>query len=252
MNGKRYKRRSYTQGEIARFVTAGVLLVMALVAVGIGAVERQSVMPLLGAGLLGMAVTANQIIKMQDDGIRAYPVAASTRIYEGTLVFITAAGYADDDTATGVNGFIGIARAECDNSSGSAGDKWVEVYTKGDFELTSTGLAQTDVGMPAYADDNYAVVNALGSTSVRIGKFARYVSSTKAVVSIQPSGVGALEVAPLTTITIADAAGTPDYALQALTTSSPYGLATQAEAISLLYVIQNLQKRMLDLEARVK
>ena len=59
-------------------------------------------------------------------------------------------------------------------------------------------------------------------------------------------------MAPLTTITIADAAGTPDYALQALTTSSPYGLATAAEAITLLYVVKNLQQRVLDLEARVK
>jgi len=51
-----------------------------------------------------------------------------------------------------------------------------------------------------------------------------------------------------TTITIADAEGTPDYALQALTTTSPYGLATAAEAISVLYVIQNLQTRMAEVE----
>jgi len=199
-----------------------------------------------------MAVTANQIVKRADGCRRSFPVAASTRIYEGTLVFVNASGYADDDTATGVNGFAGVAVAEADNSSGSAGDVWVEVWTEGDFELTGTSLAQTDVGMPAYADDNYAVVNALGSTSVRIGKFVRYVSSTKAVVAIQPSGVGALEVAPLTTITPADAAGTPDYAIAAITASSPYGFASAQEAISVLYVIQNLQKRVLDLESRLK
>lgn len=56
----------------------------------------------------------------------------------------------------------------------------------------------------------------------------------------------------LATITIADAAGTPDYALQALTTTSPYGLATAAEAISLLYVIQNLQVRLAEVEARLE
>lgn len=251
MTGKRYKRRGCTQGEIARFLTAGVLLVMALVAVAIGAVERQSLMPLLGAGLVGMAVTANQIIKRQDDCVFAFPVAASTRIYEGTLVFITAAGYADDDTATGVNGFAGIARTEVDNSSGAAGDKWVEVYREGGFELTGTGFAQTDVGMPAYADDNYSVVNALGSTSVRIGKFVRYVSSTKAIVEIQPSGVGALEIAPLTTITHSGPA-TPDYAVQDLTSSTPFGFATKDEGNTVLSVVKNLQQRVLDLEARVK
>lgn len=199
-----------------------------------------------------MAVTANQPVKRQSGCRRSYPVEESTTIYEGTFVFANAAGYACDVTATGVNAFLGVAVAKADNSAGADGAIEVEVWTDGDFEVTGTGFAQTDVGMPCYADDNYACVVALGATSVRIGKVVRYVSSTKHIVAIKPSGVGALEVAPLTTISIADAAGTPDYALQALTTTSPYGLATAAEAISVLYVIQNLQKRVLDLEARLK
>ena len=56
----------------------------------------------------------------------------------------------------------------------------------------------------------------------------------------------------LTSVTIADAAGIPDYALSALTTSSPYGLATKEEAVTLLYVIQNLQVRMAEAESRLK
>jgi hypothetical protein len=156
-------------------------------------------------------------------------------------------------TATGVNAFIGIAVGEADNTSGADGAIEVEVWTEGDFELTLTGGAQAEVGSPVYADDNYALVVTLGATSVRVGRIVRHVSSTKAIVAIQAdNGIGALEVAPLTTITIADAAGTPDYALSALTTSSPYGLATAAEAITLLYVIKNLQQRVLDLEARLK
>lgn len=198
-----------------------------------------------------MAVTANQITRRQDGARRSYPVAASTRIYEGTLVFINAAGYADDDTATGVNAFAGVAVAEVDNSSGSNGDLTVEVYTDGDFQLVSSGLAQTDVGMPAYADDNYAVVNALGSTSVRIGSFVRIPSATTPVVAIKPSNVGALEVAALTTITHT-APGTPDYAVQNLTTSTPYGFVSADEGNTVLSVIKNLQQRVLDLEARVK
>ena len=199
-----------------------------------------------------MAVTANQLVKKQDGCKRSYPVEESTRIYQGTLVYLNAAGYACDVTATGVNAFIGIAVGEADNTSGADGAIEVEVYTEGDFELVGTSFAQTDVGMPIYGDDNYATVVSLGATSVRIGRVVRYVSSTKHIVAIQPTGVGALEVAPLTTITITDAAGTPDYALSALTTSSPYGLATLAEAVSLLYVIKNLQQRVLDLEARLK
>ena len=198
-----------------------------------------------------MAVTANQIVKRAEGCRRAYPVAASTRIYEGTFVFVTASGYADDDTATGVNGFVGIAVAAVDTSSGSAGDKWVEVYTEGDFEVTGSGFAQTDVGMPIYADDNYACVLSLGSTSVRIGKIVRYVSSTKHIVAIQPSNIGALEIAPLTTITHTSPS-TPDYAVQDLTSSTPFGFATKDEGNTVLSVIKNLQQRVLDLEARLK
>lgn len=198
-----------------------------------------------------MAVTANQLIKKQDGDKRSYPVEESTRIYQGTLVYINAAGYACDVTATGVNAFAGIAVAEADNTSGADGAIEVEVHTEGDFELTGTGFAQTDVGMPIYGDDNYATVVSLGSTSVRIGKVVRYVSSTKHIVSIKPSGVGALEIAPLTAITHT-APGTPDYAVQDLINSSAYGFVTKDEGNTVLSVIKNLQQRVLDLEARLK
>ena len=67
-----------------------------------------------------------------------------------------------------------------------------------------------------------------------------------------PTSKGAALTAGLTTITITDDAGTPDYALSALTTTLPYGLATQQEAITLLYVIKNLQTRMAEIEARLE
>jgi hypothetical protein len=200
-----------------------------------------------------MAVTANQLIKMQDGDKRSYPVEESTRIYQGTLVFLNAAGYACDVTATGVNAFIGIAVGEADNTSGADGAIDVGVWTEGDFELTLTGGAQAEVGSPVYADDNYALVVSLGATSVRVGRIVRHVSSTKAIVAIKTSsGIGALEVAPLTTITPADAAGTPDYAIAAVINSSAYGFSNAAELITVLYVIKNLQQRVLDLEARLK
>lgn len=199
-----------------------------------------------------MAVTANQLMERQDGCKRSYPVEESTRIYQGTLVYVNAAGYACDVTATGVNAFVGIAVSEADNTSGADGAIEVEVYTEGDFELTGTFNSITDVGMPAYGDDNYAVVVALGATSVRIGRVVRFVSTTKAIIAIKPVGVGALEVAPLTTITPADAAGTPDYAIAAITNSGPFGFSNAAEGITILYVIQNLQRRVLDLEARLK
>jgi hypothetical protein len=198
-----------------------------------------------------MAVTANQLLKFQDGDKRSYPVAASVNIYQGTMVFITAAGFATDTTATGVNGFAGIAIGQADNSSGTAGDVQVEVWAEGDFELVGAGTyTQANVGDYVYGDDNFTINTAIGSTSVPIGRVVGFVTATKLTVSIRPTGDGALPVAALTTITPADAAGTPDYAIAAITNSSPFGFSNAAEAITLLYVVQNLQRRVLDLEKR--
>jgi hypothetical protein len=197
-----------------------------------------------------MAVTENQIIKRQDGNRRSYPVKASTKIYDGTLVFLTTGGYADDDTATGVNGFVGIANGEADNSSGSDGDITVEVFAEGDFVLVGAGTySQADVGSVIYGDDNYTINTSIGSTSVPIGKCVGFVSATKLIVEIEPVGTGALPVAALTTITHTSP-GTPDYAIANVTSSSPFGFSTADEGNTVLSVIRNLQIRVADLEAR--
>jgi hypothetical protein len=58
--------------------------------------------------------------------------------------------------------------------------------------------------------------------------------------------------AQLTTITPADAEGTPDYAIAAIINTSAYGFASAQEAITVLYVIKNLQVRVAELEARLE
>lgn len=58
--------------------------------------------------------------------------------------------------------------------------------------------------------------------------------------------------AQLTTITPADAEGTPDYAIQAITQTTPYGFVTAQEAITVLYVIKNLQTRLAEVEAALE
>jgi hypothetical protein len=143
------------------------------------------------------AVTANQLIKRQQGCIRSYPVAASTTIYGATLVFLTAAGYADDDTATGANAFAGVARAKADNSAGSAGDVNVEVDADGIFELVGSGFAQSDVGKPVYATDNFTITTGYSASAIRIGRCEEYISSTKIRVSIETSVHDGAEYAAL-------------------------------------------------------
>lgn len=71
--------------------------------------------------------------------------------------------------------------------------------------------------------------------------------------AIQQAGAaGAALTAQLTTITPADAEGTPDYAIAALTSTTPFGFASAQEGITLLYVVKNLQVRLAEVEARLE
>lgn len=135
-------------------------------------------------GMLGMAVTANQVIERASGCRKSFPVAASTTIYEGSLVFVNASGYADDDTASGANVFAGVAITEQDNGTGSNGDLNVECFRDGDFKLTGSGFAQSSVGLDVYATDNYTLSLTATGDAVRIGKITEYISSTKVMVSI--------------------------------------------------------------------
>lgn len=88
-----------------------------------------------------------------------------------------------------------------------------------------------------------------GPDGAQLGKSAtEKVGFWGAAPVVQPAAL----TAALTAITIADAAGTPDYALQAVINTNAYGFASAAEAITFLYVVQNLQARVAQLEARLE
>lgn len=148
-----------------------------------------------------MAVTANQLIARQDGEKISVPVAASTTLYQGTLSFVDSSGYAEETTGSGANKFAGIVIEQVDNSSGSNGDKEVELWVCGDYELSGSGFTQADVGQNIYATDNYTVTTTAAG-GVLIGSVARYVSSTKVVVrlseqtnTVSVSGVDAVTAA---------------------------------------------------------
>src|SRR5262245_37628671 len=125
-----------------------------------------------------MSVTANQMVRRQAGHRTAVPVAASTRLYEGTLAFITPTGYADDDTATGANRFGGIVQADVDNSAGSAGALTAELLKDGVFELVGSGFTQADVQKVCYATDNFTISTTQTAAGVAIGVVDEYVSAT--------------------------------------------------------------------------
>lgn len=142
----------------------------------------QDAMLFLSLGL-GMAVTSDQLITRSERGRAGYPIAASTILYGGTLVFVNAAGYAAADTAAGVNKFAGIAVRRADNSGGAAGDLKADVWTDGTHTLTGSGFSQATVGAKIYASDNYTAT-ATATANVLIGVCREYISATKIRVEI--------------------------------------------------------------------
>lgn len=128
------------------------------------------------------AVAANQLKQRMDATRVKIPVAASTTIYENTLVYTNASGYAVVDDGAGLFPFAGVAVKAVDNSGGSAGDLTVEVEIKGAFLMVGT-FTQASVGMPVFGIDNYTVQLTNDQASY-IGIVREYVSSTLAWVDI--------------------------------------------------------------------
>lgn len=143
--------------------------------------------------LLFGAVTANQIVKRQgrDGSIRQCGVAAGKHLYEGTLCYLDAGGDASDVINTDVGKFVGIVREEVDNTAGADGDKQVEVWTDGDFDLpvSAASLVAADLDKTLYGVDNYN----LSETALdqpEVGKIVKILSTSLARVRIHGLGEG--------------------------------------------------------------
>ena len=72
-----------------------------------------------------------------------------------------------------------------------------------------------------------------------------------AVVKAMPSGVTPVTLTTALTTITHTAPGTADYAIQDLTTTTPYGFASQDEGNSVLAVIANLQARLAEVETQL-
>jgi hypothetical protein len=147
-----------------------------------------------------MAVTANQLISRAAGCKKGLPVAETTYLYQGTLSFVNAGGYLDDDTAVGVNPFAGVVITGVDNSAGANGALNAEVWRDGEFLLTGSGFAQSSVGLPVYATDNFTLTLTQATAgAVYIGKVSEYVSSTQVRVEIDTKSSEGLVGDSLTT-----------------------------------------------------
>lgn len=117
------------------------------------------------------AATAPREAAKKAGEIISYPLAAATKIYKGTLVFVTAAGYAiPARTGTATDVFVGVAAETQDNTAGAAGALSLLVEKTGTFVLGKATAAQTDVGIAFYAaDDNNVTATSTGAQLVGYG-----------------------------------------------------------------------------------
>ena len=128
-----------------------------------------------------VAVTENKTIDAQAKrGLIGGVVNGGEKLYQGTMCFF------DGGFLTGVAGgnqFAGINKNFVDNSAGSDGNEDAERFTEGVFYLSGSGFSQDDVGVKAYASDNFTVTTTSTGNSL-IGKIVAYESTTKVGVKI--------------------------------------------------------------------
>lgn len=103
------------------------------------------------------------------------PVAASTTLYEGTIVCADTSGYAAVGADTASFAVLGICTKQVDNSSGSNGDL-TAIVERGQLERIATAvLVQADVGKNAVIADDQTVTDAAAATNdIAVGVIERF------------------------------------------------------------------------------
>lgn len=96
------------------------------------------------------------------------PVAATTKIYGGSIVAINASGYAVPGATATTLKAAGVAERRADNSAGAAGDirvrvrKGVHVFAN---SASTDAIALTDIGADCYIVDDQTVAKTNGTST---------------------------------------------------------------------------------------
>ncbi len=127
------------------------------------------------------AITALKDTRRQEGVILPFPVEEATKIVEGALVSVNAAGYAVNATDTASERVVGVATAEADNTSGADGAIDVTVWTDGVHDFVSAFSATiANVGDKVYALDNQTVDVAGSLTNdILVGVVVGVISTSK-------------------------------------------------------------------------
>lgn len=136
------------------------------------------------------ALSAKRDVRRQPGEVLSFPVEESTKIYEGALVSVNAAGYLVNATDAANDLFIGVADETADNSSGADGAIECKVRIGGVIDVASAAtLSIANVGDPVYVADNQTIDLAANLTNdVLVGRVVNFVSANKVRVALVSPG----------------------------------------------------------------
>lgn len=126
------------------------------------------------------ALTKDRNTKRRDGVQFSDPVAASTKIYAGSIVCINASGYAVPGSTSATLKARGVAQEQVDNSAGSAGDRRVE-SRRGVFPFANSTSAdeitRAEIGSTCYIVDDQTVAKTSNSSARSAAGIVRDVDS---------------------------------------------------------------------------
>lgn len=136
-----------------------------------------------------MALTKDRVTLRKELGLKSYLMAATTKIYGGSLVAINTSGYAVPASDTAGLVVVGVADAQYDNP-GLDGAMSCKVYTHCMVLLAATSVTQAMVERPMFVVDDQTVDETQGTNRVFAGILKEVVSSTSGYVEISGGGSG--------------------------------------------------------------
>lgn len=112
-----------------------------------------------------MALISDRNTPFRDGHNVVHPMAATKKIYAGSLVALNASGYAVPGATATTLIAVGRAEAQVDNSSGGNGDKSITVR-RGVFRFANSGadaVTRTEIGKSCYIVDDQTVAKTDGT-----------------------------------------------------------------------------------------
>jgi hypothetical protein len=115
-----------------------------------------------------MALSADRNTPHKDGEFLSVPVAASTKIYGGSIAVANASGYAAGGSTATTLTYLGRAEEQVDNSSGANGAKNILVRRGKAFKFANSGTDPVDqscLGKTCYIEDDQTVAKTDGTST---------------------------------------------------------------------------------------